>query len=165
MPTFVEEIRWLHGSLSRLPQGSLLVKRVETSFGSVDFTHDSEQLFRISLISIKVPIGSGTDLGHELAAAASGLLPVALGTPFQHAVWQELRRIPCGVVRSYGDIARQLGKPQASRAVGSAIGANPLAILIPCHRVLRGDGGIGGYHWGLDAKRALLAAEFAGFSG
>jgi AraC family transcriptional regulator of adaptative response/methylated-DNA-[protein]-cysteine methyltransferase len=81
------------------------------------------------------------------------------GTAFQEAVWQELRRIPIGETRSYADIAAAVGKPKAVRAAGSANGANNVAVLIPCHRVVRSDGSLGGYAYGLDRKRMLLEKE------
>jgi len=86
----------------------------------------------------------------------------AAGTPFQQAVWAELRRIPCGETRTYGDIAARLGQPGGSRAVGTANGANRIAVLIPCHRVIAANGTLGGYAWGLDVKRELLRRERAG---
>ncbi len=84
-----------------------------------------------------------------------------LGGPFQIKVWEALLAIPEGAVTTYATIARAIGRPGAARAVGRAVGQNPIALLIPCHRVLRRDGGLGGYHWGLGVKRALLAAELA----
>ena len=81
------------------------------------------------------------------------------GTPFQHAVWRALQDIPYGATTTYGALARQLGKPQASRAVGAANGRNPLAIVIPCHRVVGSTGKLTGYAGGLDIKQALLAFE------
>ena len=81
------------------------------------------------------------------------------GTAFQQAVWAELRRIPAGETRSYADIAAAVGKPAAVRAAGSANGANNVAVLIPCHRVIRTDGTLGGYAYGLDRKAALLERE------
>lgn len=81
------------------------------------------------------------------------------GTSFQRDVWEALRAIPEGQTRSYAEIARVIGRPKSARAVGSACGANPFAPLIPCHRVLRGDGGIGGYGYGLEIKRQLLTRE------
>jgi|TARA_B110000438_G_scaffold241792_1_gene241050 AraC family transcriptional regulator of adaptative response/methylated-DNA-[protein]-cysteine methyltransferase len=90
--------------------------------------------------------------------------PIALhlrGTNFQIQVWQALMAIPDGLAASYGSVARKIDRPKASRAVGTAVGNNPVAILIPCHRVLRESGAIGGYRWGLDRKRALLAWERA----
>ncbi|WP_298597645.1 bifunctional DNA-binding transcriptional regulator/O6-methylguanine-DNA methyltransferase Ada [uncultured Sphingorhabdus sp.] len=83
------------------------------------------------------------------------------GTAFQEAVWQELRRIPVGETRSYADIAAAVGKPKAVRAAGSANGANNVAVLIPCHRVVRTDGSLGGYAYGLDRKVKLLEREGA----
>ncbi|HET6538597.1 MAG TPA: methylated-DNA--[protein]-cysteine S-methyltransferase [Sphingopyxis sp.] len=83
------------------------------------------------------------------------------GTPFQIAVWQLLLAIPAGETRSYGDLTRMLGTAGADRAVGRANGANPIAIIIPCHRVIRSDGALGGYAYGLEMKRALLQREGA----
>ena len=81
------------------------------------------------------------------------------GTVFQRKVWDALRRIPSGETRSYRDIARAIGAPAAVRAVGSACGANPVALVVPCHRVLRADGGLGGYAWGVERKQRLLEIE------
>jgi len=83
------------------------------------------------------------------------------GTSFQLAVWNELQRIPYGEVISYGELARRLGKPRASRAVGAANGANPIPVVVPCHRVIGGDGSLTGYGGGLAIKEALLAHERA----
>jgi methylated-DNA-[protein]-cysteine S-methyltransferase len=85
------------------------------------------------------------------------LAPV--GTEFQLRVWRALRAIPYGAVRNYGDVARAIGQPKASRAVGQANGRNPLPIVIPCHRVIAGDGSIGGFSSGLGVKHTLLALE------
>ncbi len=81
------------------------------------------------------------------------------GTPFQIRVWQALLEIPEGSLSTYGKIAAALGMPGASRAVGSAVGANRISLLIPCHRVIRSDGGLGGYRWGTERKRVMLASE------
>ncbi|UZE96367.1 methylated-DNA--[protein]-cysteine S-methyltransferase [Alkalimarinus alittae] len=81
------------------------------------------------------------------------------GTAFQMQVWQFLLSIPEGKVLSYSQLAEQIGKPKAFRAAASACGANRIGVLIPCHRVLRGDGSLGGYRWGLERKQALLDAE------
>lgn len=81
------------------------------------------------------------------------------GTAFQRAVWDRLCAIPPGETRSYGDLARELDKPKAFRAVGQANGRNPIPIVIPCHRVIAADGTLGGYSSGLDRKRRLLALE------
>jgi methylated-DNA-[protein]-cysteine S-methyltransferase len=83
------------------------------------------------------------------------------GTPFQLAVWDALRAIPWGEVRTYGEIARLLGREGGARAVGAANGQNPIAILVPCHRVVAAGGRLGGYAGGLDVKRWLLAHEAA----
>jgi AraC family transcriptional regulator, regulatory protein of adaptative response / methylated-DNA-[protein]-cysteine methyltransferase len=83
------------------------------------------------------------------------------GTPFEHAVWNELLKIPYSTTRSYGDIARAVGDPGANRAVGRANGRNRIAIIIPCHRVIAADGSLHGYGGGLDRKRKLLELEGA----
>ncbi|NWK94759.1 bifunctional DNA-binding transcriptional regulator/O6-methylguanine-DNA methyltransferase Ada [Sphingobium lactosutens] len=98
--------------------------------------------------------------------AAGADLPIDVrGTEFQQAIWAALRAIPPGETRSYGDIAAAIGRPGAVRAAGTACGDNNLAILIPCHRVVRSDGSMGGYAWGLDRKQALLAREGAQVAG
>ncbi|MCB2124857.1 MAG: bifunctional helix-turn-helix domain-containing protein/methylated-DNA--[protein]-cysteine S-methyltransferase [Rhodobacteraceae bacterium] len=99
-----------------------------------------------------------------LAAFGSANAPApvfAIGAPFQIKVWEALIAIPPGHVATYTDIARRAGYPQAVRAVGTAIGRNPVSWLIPCHRAIRKTGGLGGYHWGLPVKRAMLAWESA----
>lgn len=102
---------------------------------------------------------------HELDAYFSGTLrnfktPIALiGTPFQRAVWAAVQAIPYGQTRSYADIARAIGKPKAVRAVGQAIGANPVWIIVPCHRVIQSSGGLGGYAGGVERKQWLLEHE------
>ncbi len=89
-------------------------------------------------------------------------LPVDLrGTPFQVRVWNALREIPMGSTWTYGELAKALGQPNAARAVGAACGANPVAILVPCHRVVGSDGSLVNYRWGLEFKRALLDVERA----
>ena len=84
-----------------------------------------------------------------------------IGAPFQIKVWEALLQVPSGHVTTYSEIAERVGHPRAVRAVGTAVGRNPISWLIPCHRALRKSGGLGGYHWGLPVKRALLAREAA----
>jgi methylated-DNA-[protein]-cysteine S-methyltransferase len=87
-------------------------------------------------------------------------VPVDLrGTPFQRAVWERLRRIPAGATATYADVAAAIGRPAAARAVGAANGANPVSLIVPCHRVVPASGGVGGYAGGSDRKAALLAHE------
>ena len=94
----------------------------------------------------------------ETAGAARLYL---IGAPFQIKVWEALLAIPTGHVTTYSEIAQAIGHPKAVRAVGTAVGRNPISWLIPCHRAIRKTGGLGGYHWGLPVKRALLAWESA----
>ena len=87
-------------------------------------------------------------------------IPVELnGTPFQKTVWTALRRIPCGTTNSYAELARRIGEPAAVRAVGTANGANPVALVVPCHRVIGSNGSLTGYGGGLDRKQWLLTHE------
>lgn len=89
-----------------------------------------------------------------------GDVPLDLfGTEFQKSVWQALRSIPKGQVVSYGDIARRIGAPKAARAVGSAVGENPVSLIVPCHRVITSARTIGNYGWGVDLKKRMLEAE------
>jgi AraC family transcriptional regulator of adaptative response/methylated-DNA-[protein]-cysteine methyltransferase len=89
-------------------------------------------------------------------------LPIdILGTAFQHRIWTALRTIPPGETATYKDIAARIGDPKASRAVAGACAANTIALVIPCHRVIREDGGLAGYRWGLERKARLLAREKA----
>lgn len=95
------------------------------------------------------------------ASAAEATPLYLIGAPFQIKVWEALMRVPSGQVTTYSEIAGAVGHPAAVRAVGTAVGRNPISFLIPCHRALRRDGGLGGYHWGLPVKRAILAWETA----
>lgn len=105
------------------------------------------------------------DVCAQIAALASGApvahtLPLDVrGTAFQQRVWQELGRIPRGATITYAELALRLGAPTAVRAVGTACGANPVALVIPCHRVVRADGGLGGYAWGIERKARILQQE------
>lgn len=94
--------------------------------------------------------------------ASSDPAPIyMIGAPFQIKVWEALLSVPSGTVTTYSDIAAHIGNPKAVRAVGTAVGRNPVSWLIPCHRAIRRSGGLGGYHWGLPIKRAMLAWEAA----
>lgn len=88
-------------------------------------------------------------------------LDLSIGTPFQQSVWQALLAIPCGGRTSYGVLSARIGRPRAVRAVGAAVGRNPVSIVVPCHRVLGTDGSLTGYAGGLDRKTALLRLEGA----
>ncbi|MDP6178978.1 MAG: methylated-DNA--[protein]-cysteine S-methyltransferase, partial [Desulfatiglandales bacterium] len=116
-------------------------------------------------ISVKYDVAHNLELKEQLDAYFSGQLrqftvPLDLrGTPFQRQVWDILRMIPWGETRSYGRIAAVLGHPRAARAVGRAIGTNPISIVVPCHRVIGSNGALTGYGGGLGRKEALLELE------
>jgi len=97
---------------------------------------------------------------HPAGAGAEVPLDVG-GTPFQRDVWHALVDIPSGETTTYAEVARRVGRPYAVRAVASAIAANPVAVLVPCHRVIRSDGSLSGYRWGVERKRVLLEREGA----
>lgn len=130
----------------------VLVRDLERRFRSARLTPDSEGL-RSELEAVATEIdGRGPALDLPLDAQ---------GTDLQKAVWAALRAIPAGTTASYAEVARSIGRPTAVRAVAQACGANPLAVLTPCHRVVRADGGLSGYRWGVERKRALLKREAA----
>lgn len=105
-----------------------------------------------------------TSFFNKTADAKEKILLDLRGTGFQIKVWQALLKIPCATLRSYGDIARMVGQPKAARAIGSAIGKNPIAYIIPCHRVIRETGETGQYRWGALRKTALIGWESAQIS-
>ena len=117
-----------------------------------DALHDEVAIAQVRSQIEQYCAGERTTFDLELAAR---------GTQFQHAVWDALLGIPYGETRSYGQIARAIGRPQAARGVGAANGANPIGLIVPCHRVIGADGSLTGYGGGLPLKHALLAHEAA----
>lgn len=150
--------------------GAILVAWTEVGIARVDLGEDSADLelrLRRELArATLVQVDGAAQLDALLLQVERGVpaeLPLDIrGTAFQQRVWDELRRIPSGETRGYADIARALDHPTASRAVARACATNSIALLIPCHRVVRGDGGLAGYRWGVERKRELLAREHAG---
>ena len=148
---------------------------VESPIGSLSIVATEDALVALDLPGQRRawPLEAGDGTGHpvlertrrQLAAYFAGErlafdLPLApQGTPFQQAVWQALLRIPPGETRSYGEIAARLGLPSGGRAVGAANARNPVAIVVPCHRVIGADGSLTGYAGGVEAKRWLLEHE------
>jgi AraC family transcriptional regulator of adaptative response/methylated-DNA-[protein]-cysteine methyltransferase len=158
-----ETIRWTHFDS---PLGEMLIAATSKGICRLTFD-DSEASLRRHFPHATIVEDAGglkelvegalTAIESPLAARE---LPIDVaGTAFQEAVWRELRKIPAGETRSYAQIAAAIGQPKAVRAVGTANGDNHVAVLIPCHRVIRSDGTLGGYAGGLDRKRKLLAAE------
>ncbi len=106
--------------------------------------------------------GAAERIARQVFVERAGRIVLApMGTNFQVKVWRALLELGGRGATNYGTLAEAIGSPGASRAVGQAVGANPVAWLIPCHRVLRRDGDLGGYHWGVERKRAMLAWEHA----
>lgn len=166
------------------PLGLLMMAATDRGLCSVQIGNDSAalaaQLAREFPGAVITPMKSGRGrknagqfaawmqaLKDHLSSVSLRLdLPLDIqGTAFQMKVWRYLMRIPAGEVQSYSEVARAIGKPSAVRAVASACARNRLAIVIPCHRVIRGDGGMGGYRWGLERKRSLIAQERAAWAG
>lgn len=141
------------------PLGMITLKEKEDFLVSLSFTPDAPPLPPVHPILIKAQEQLLAYFAGDLRAFSLPLRPH--GTPFQQAVWGQLMRIPYGETRSYGQLASAIGKPGAARAVGNANGQNPLPILIPCHRVIAADGGLGGYSCGVKKKAFLLALESA----
>jgi len=153
------------------PLGTVLLAATAGGICSVKLGQDPERLQRLlgeefseaELIAQPMPDLERRILSFMSGEASLARLPLDVrGTVFQRRVWNELRRIPRGETRSYRDIARAIGQPRAVRAVGSACGANPVALVVPCHRAVRADGGLGGYAWGLSRKKLLLEIERRG---
>lgn len=139
---------------------------VDTSLGRLALTFDG-----VALASVKktdAPLGGdriADSIVDPVVACVNGQtdgrdIEVVLdGSPFQKVVWAAMREIPVGEVRTYSELAKACGNVRATRAVANACGANPCAIVVPCHRVVRRDGGLGGFFWGPDLKRTLLLRE------
>jgi len=153
--------------------GAVLVAATDRGVCAIEMGDDAEALLaslRARFPNARFVSGDAAfaDLVADVVALVDGRgdgagLPLDIrGTAFQQTVWQALRAIPPGVTLSYADLAARLGRPGSARAVASACAANGLAIVIPCHRIVRGDGSLSGYRWGVERKRTLLARERGG---
>lgn len=158
------EIRW---AWSESPFGPALVMATARGICGIGFADETGSDAALEDLVRRWPNATYVEdpsAVRPLADAAFGGRATRLhliGAPFQIKVWEALLAIPSGHVTTYADIAGAIGHPSAHRAVGTAVGRNPISFLIPCHRALRRDGGLGGYHWGLPRKRAMLAWEAA----
>ncbi|TPG13020.1 bifunctional DNA-binding transcriptional regulator/O6-methylguanine-DNA methyltransferase Ada [Sphingomonas oligophenolica] len=156
-------IRW---TITATSLGPLFIAATDKGLCRVSFDEDAAALAaRFPHAEIVPGRNALADLAARVVAAVESPerdhdLPIDVrGTAFQEAVWQALRTIPAGETRTYSELAAIAGRPAAVRAAGTACGANPLAVVVPCHRAQRTDGSLGGYAYGLDRKRALLARE------
>jgi AraC family transcriptional regulator of adaptative response/methylated-DNA-[protein]-cysteine methyltransferase len=151
-----EEIRFVVG---KSPLGLLLVARSNQGVCAVLLGDLASELKRE--LQKRFPHATLTESKDmQLSKVLDGNHPLdERGTPFQLKVWKALREIPAGSTASYMDIAKKIGLPKAVRAVAGACAANPLAIITPCHRVIRSDGSLSGYRWGVERKKALLQQE------
>lgn len=158
-----ESVYW---GVAETALGSMLLAATDKGICRLSFDEDESTLKRRFPNATLLNRGGPVDDLIDSAVAAirdpkqMPTLPIDVGgTSFQQDVWKALLQIPAGETRNYAEIAAAVGKPDAVRAAGAANGANPVAVLIPCHRVIRSDGGLGGYAYGLDRKRRLLAWE------
>jgi AraC family transcriptional regulator of adaptative response/methylated-DNA-[protein]-cysteine methyltransferase len=162
----------IHYAVVPVSLGLLLVAVTERGICSVSLGDDEASLvaaLRAELPAAELVRASDASdrlvdavVAHVEGTARGDELPLDVrATAFQWQVWRALQRIPEGATRSYQEIARELGQPSAARAVARACASNRVAVLIPCHRVVRGDGALGGYRWGVARKAALLAREGA----
>lgn len=153
------------------PFGPALVMGTEKGICGLGFASETGEKEAMTDLTARWPLAEfveDPDVLRPWVLAAFGAQPAdqkaplyMIGAPFQIKVWEALLAIPSGHVTTYSEIAEAIGHPKAVRAVGTAVGRNPVSWLIPCHRALRKSGGLGGYHWGLPVKRALLAYESA----
>ena len=162
-----ERIRY---AIGETPLGPMLVAATARGVCSIAFAAAEEEL--VTELQAAFPLAELKQMDREMAyavdaiVAALGESPRALALPldvrataFQHRVWRELQKIPRGQTRTYTEIADAIGSPQSVRAVASACGANPVAVVVPCHRVVGKDGSLSGYRWGVERKQTLLAIE------
>ncbi len=160
----------IHYSFAESPFGKLMV--ASTSRGVCSVAFEADETLALSHLKRHFPNALYVQMVDKFQQNAlfifqkdwSRLDEIKLhlnGTPFQLKVWESLLKIPMGNLTTYGDIAQHIGKPKASRAVGTAIGSNPVAFLIPCHRVIQSSGQIGGYMWGTTRKSAIIGWEAA----
>ncbi|MBE7728562.1 methylated-DNA--[protein]-cysteine S-methyltransferase [Komagataeibacter sp. FXV3] len=152
--------------------GSVLVAMGDRGIAAIMLGDDPESLHHAALASFPGACPAHGQMADRTLAAVQAYIdtpwaPPDLkldiqGTPFQQQVWQALRAIPCGMTTTYMELAARIGRPGAVRAVAGACAANRLAVVIPCHRVIRSDGSLSGYRWGVGRKQWLLARERAG---
>ena len=149
--------------------GNILIASTEKGICHISFVQETSDLSALINRFPAAVLEQKTDLHQQEALKMfrddwSDLDKIKLhlkGTPFQIKVWNALLQIPMGSLKSYLEIANEIGDPKASRAVGTAIGNNPIAYIIPCHRVITSSGNLGGYHWGIDRKSAMIGWESA----
>ena len=156
----------LHIADAESPFGLLLLGATEIGLSHLWLNEDGRALQRMRATFPRTQLVRQSSPHHHAAMSYFSDNPRALnlhlkGTPFQISVWRALLDIPLGETSSYKHIAARIGKPNANRAVGSAVGKNPVFFIIPCHRVLAYDGGIGGYFWGTEVKQTMLGWEAA----
>jgi AraC family transcriptional regulator, regulatory protein of adaptative response / methylated-DNA-[protein]-cysteine methyltransferase len=165
--TTTEEI---HVAIAPSSLGFVLIARSSAGLAAILLGDDRDALLHD--LETRFPLATLEEGGDEMSDLVTTIIgvietperqlnePLDLrGTTFQRAVWNALREIPAGTTASYAEIARRIGRPNSVRAVAQACAGNPLAVVVPCHRVVRSDGDLSGYRWGIERKRALLERE------
>jgi AraC family transcriptional regulator, regulatory protein of adaptative response / methylated-DNA-[protein]-cysteine methyltransferase len=157
------DIRWAYVETAF---GEALIMATDRGICGLGFTAEFGRDWSMSDLTRRWPNATYTEdpsiapLAHSAMSGQATKLHL-IGAPFQIKVWEALLQIPSGHVTTYSELGRATGHPTAQRAIGTAVGRNPISFLVPCHRALRKSGGLGGYHWGLPVKRAILAWESA----
>jgi AraC family transcriptional regulator of adaptative response/methylated-DNA-[protein]-cysteine methyltransferase len=156
----------IHYETYDTPFGKAVIASTEKGICYIAFGEEQTMLDELKQRYSKAKLTKAKTDWHEKALATVSETEqneiIALhvrGTGFQLNVWSELLQIPSGKLSTYKTIAERVGNPKATRAVGTAVGQNPVSYLIPCHRVVRSDGGLGGYHWGIEIKKLMLEKE------
>jgi len=156
-------------SFAKILVGDIIVASTSKGICYMAFTNNENEVTTLETLQKRFPNAKCCKMQDEMQQKAISAITQQkdiekiklhlIGTVFQLSVWETLLKIPTGKLTTYGDIAKQLKNPKASRAVGTAVGSNPISIIVPCHRVIRASGGLGGYHWGLPNKIALIGRE------
>jgi AraC family transcriptional regulator of adaptative response/methylated-DNA-[protein]-cysteine methyltransferase len=159
------------------PFGTAIVIATDRGLSGLAFADPGEEKIALADMTRRWPEARFIEAPQRTAAHAQRIFDprlwrpeqpvrlVLIGSDFEVRVWRALLNVPMGRAVSYRDLARQIERPAAARAVGAAVGRNPLSFVVPCHRVLRSDGSLGGYHWGLTRKRAIIGWEIAHVAG
>lgn len=160
----VRSLKKLAYSFARTPFGDCMALATDSHLVGLRFSENrAESLVALQADWPKAALRRSSEASSfiTLAFESPEKIPIlAIGTPFQLNIWEFLRSIPFGSTMTYGEVAQSIGRPQAARAVGQAVGANEIAVVIPCHRVVS-RGKLTGYRWGLEKKRLLLARELS----
>lgn len=161
-----EPLTLIHFQSYETPFGEVFIASSPQGISHILFEDEASAKARVKKTHPKAELVAQGDAHHAAALSyfSNPAMPQHIwlavsGTAFQMLVWQALLDVPLGETSSYGDLAQAIGKPKAARAIGGAVGKNPVSFVVPCHRILTSDGSIGGYYWGPEMKQAMLNWE------